>query len=336
VNRLPAERPLWRLTFLTDGRHRCHALIVVAHHVLADGLGGIATLLTLLDASASPPDPQPFPTRGPTRGEILRDAMTTRLASLYRLPRTLGRLPSAVTELGGRRAMSTSHRAPRCTLNRPISSHRRLATVRTPLEVALTTARRHGATLNDLLLVTVTGALAELLRSRGEVVSALVVSVPVSSRRGLDDRTGNHVGVQPVAVPTTGALPERLAAIAGTTRARPSRSERGSSAAVLSVAVRILTGLGLFGWFISRQRLINTFVTNLRGPTSPQYLMGARVVDLIPVSPIAGNVTVAFAALSYAGNLTVTVVADPAACPDLDLLTDALRRQLAEVGVIGG
>ena len=42
-----------------------------------------------------------------------------------------------------------------------------------------------------------------------------------------------------------------------------------------------------------------------------------------------GDVTVSFDALSYAGTLTVTAVADPDRVPDLPVLTAALRDQLA-------
>ena len=41
-----------------------------------------------------------------------------------------------------------------------------------------------------------------------------------------------------------------------------------------------------------------------------------------------GNVTVSFAVLSYAGSLTVTLVADPGTCPDLSELRDALEEEL--------
>jgi hypothetical protein len=49
---------------------------------------------------------------------------------------------------------------------------------------------------------------------------------------------------------------------------------------------------------------------------------------VIPVSPITGNVTVAFAVLSYAGTLVVTVIADPQRCPDLPVLVTHLQAQL--------
>ena len=102
----------------------------------------------------------------------------------------------------------------------------------------------------------------------------------------------------------------------------------GSSAALLGPVFRALAKAGAFGWFINRQRLINTFVSNLRGPEHRLTFFGAPVVDVIPVPMITGNITVAFAALSYAGRLVVTVVADPQLCPDLPDVATAVQREL--------
>jgi len=81
-------------------------------------------------------------------------------------------------------------------------------------------------------------------------------------------------------------------------------------------------------WFVDRQRLVTTFVTNLRGPDVRRSFLAAPITDVIPVSSISGNVTVAFAALSYAGTLVVTVVADPQRCPDLSVLVAQLQSEL--------
>ncbi len=43
---------------------------------------------------------------------------------------------------------------------------------------------------------------------------------------------------------------------------------------------------------------------------------------------ITGNVTIAFAVLSYAGTVTVTIILDPVRCPDLDFLAKGLREEL--------
>ncbi len=81
-------------------------------------------------------------------------------------------------------------------------------------------------------------------------------------------------------------------------------------------------------WFVNRQRLVNTFVSNLHGPEHRLSFLGAPVVDVIPVSGISGNITVGFVALSYAGTLTITAIADPDRCPDLNVLTEQIQREL--------
>jgi diacylglycerol O-acyltransferase len=81
-------------------------------------------------------------------------------------------------------------------------------------------------------------------------------------------------------------------------------------------------------WFLDYQHLITTFVTNLRGPEQPVTLLGARVREIVPVTTTTGNVPVVFGALSYAGVLIPTVVADPDICPELDALVTDLRAEL--------
>ncbi len=63
---LPWSRPLWSATFLTGLASGRVAIIVIFHHVLADGIGGLAVLASLVDgapgaASVPLPAPAPFP-----------------------------------------------------------------------------------------------------------------------------------------------------------------------------------------------------------------------------------------------------------------------------------
>ena len=69
---------------------------------------------------------------------------------------------------------------------------------------------------------------------------------------------------------------------------------------------------------------MNVFVTNVPGPAAPLELLGARIIDLVPITSPAGNVTVVFAALSYAGSLYFSATAD-AACEDFGVLAGAMR-----------
>ena len=58
------------------------------------------------------------------------------------------------------------------------------------------------------------------------------------------------------------------------------------------------------------------------------YFAGARVLEVFPVLPLIANVTIGVGALSYAGQLNITVVADRDAVPDLDTFIAAARSEL--------
>jgi WS/DGAT/MGAT family acyltransferase len=333
VDPLPRHRPLWRLTLILNDAGACHALVLVVHHVLADGIGGLAALDGLFDQAAVEA-PTSFPAPPPSHAELLRDVIVNRLHSLRSLPVAARQLPTAVAELRGGRAKRhpQHHTPPRSSLNQPISRRRQLATARANLIDTLATAHRHSATVNDVLLAAAAGALAAAARERGEFPDRLVISVPVSARRATTTaHLGNQVGVIPVAVSTTRDPLERLREIAVTTRTGRDSHRQGASAAVLGVGFQLLARIGVFPWFINHQRLVNTFLTNLHGPEEPLYFLDRKIVDIIAISPIAGNVTVAFAALSYAGILTITIIADPTTCPDLELLAAAYQQQLDDL-----
>jgi len=91
---------------------------------------------------------------------------------------------------------------------------------------------------------------------------------------------------------------------------------------------RLLAAVGFWGWFTNHQRLVHTFVTNVRGPAEPLAFASAPVEAVLPVPATTGNVSVSFAALSYAGTLWLTVLSDPDLVPDVAELTGALRREL--------
>ena len=202
------------------------------------------------------------------------------------------------------------------------------------------TAHRHEATVNDVLLVAVVDALRTVLAADGETVHSLTVSVPVSRRAATTAADlGNQVGAMPVSVPTDGMLVDRLSRVAATTRKRRP-SGRGSghgdvSKLWLQPVFWLLARLGVVQWFIRRQHLVNTFLTNVRGPTQRLALLSVPINAVTPLSPIAGNITVAFTAFSYAGTLSVTVVADGDRWPNADRIAGALHEALEELSRCG-
>ncbi|PWU47175.1 hypothetical protein DLE60_19280 [Micromonospora globispora] len=71
--------------------------------------------------------------------------------------------------------------------------------------------------------------------------------------------------------------------------------------------------------------MTNVIESNVVGWPEPIIVLGAPVLDVVPVSLLAGNLTLSFLALSYAGCLTITVCADADRHPDLPVLLAAMR-----------
>jgi diacylglycerol O-acyltransferase / wax synthase len=77
-------------------------------------------------------------------------------------------------------------------------------------------------------------------------------------------------------------------------------------------------------------RSISLSATDVAGPPTPLWLAGARLVEAVPIAPLVSGVPLAVAALSYAGELAVSINAD-AAVTDLFVLVEGTTRAFAEL-----
>jgi WS/DGAT/MGAT family acyltransferase len=329
IRRRPLDRtrPLWEIWFLTglpDGRVGC---FVRAHHAIADGVGGMATLADLLGRDR--PAPAATARAVASAPVLFLDNLRSRWQSLIGVaphaghPRaTLRALRDAWPSL---REIVAGEPAPRTSLNRPIGPRRTLAVVREDLDHVKKFAHAHAVTVNDVLLAAVAGGLRDLLWGRGEPVEdgALRAFVPVALGRARP--SGNRTGEMLVPLPVGVADPSsRLRLIAAETAVRR-RMSHPSGATLFPNAVVQKTFLKR----MARQRWANTYVANVPGPTEPLHIAGSPVLELYPLVPLIGNVTLGVGALSYAGQFNITVVADADACPDVDVFTEGLRASLA-------
>ena len=328
-HRLPPDRPLWAARWVTGLSDGSAAFVLVIHHALADGLGGLAVLAALGDGGAVSTAAPPFPLPPPSRRALLHDAWRERGRALRGAGAALATGLAGLRELG--LTSGLPRRAPVTSLNRPTGSRRELSTVTMPLEPVRDLAHASRSTVNDVLVTAIVGAFSALLRRSDEAPDELVVSVPISGRRTTTpDRLGNVTGVVPLTLPTTPDPRERLARTAAISRARRS-GHRASSAGPMGLAFRALGRLGLFQPFIDHQRLVNTFITNVRGPDQILTLGGHRIVEIIPVAVTPGNVAVTFDILSYAGQVGITIVSDPDLVPEYSVLAGLLSEELHDL-----
>jgi WS/DGAT/MGAT family acyltransferase len=229
------------------------------------------------------------------------------------------------------REVFTEQPAPRTSLNHPVGPDRRLATVRGRLDRTKQLAHRHQATVNDVVLAAVATGLRQLLAGRGEPIDRLVLRamVPISLHHEQPGQArGNQPGWMMVPLPLGEPDPlRRLARIAAETAARThtARPQTGSG------IFRFVAGQRAWYRHFPRQRSVNLVVTNVPGPPTPLYLAGARLLELFPVVPVMGNLTLVVAVLSYAGQLNLTAIADPDGCPDLEVFAQGMRSALDDL-----
>ena len=186
---LDKSRPLWEMWFLTGLPADRIGWFVRLHHVIADGIAGVAELGVLLDASpnsATPPAQPWVPTPRPSARALLFDNLERQIAKLRRALRAITRptaiLQSARAAMPALRELLAEEPGPRTSLNRVIGQERTLALLRSSLELVNEVAHMLDATVNDVLLTVIAGGLRGLLRSRGERIDGvtLPIYVPVS------------------------------------------------------------------------------------------------------------------------------------------------------------
>jgi WS/DGAT/MGAT family acyltransferase len=334
---LPMDRPLWTAAFVTGLAAGRVALVIVIQHALSDGVGGLAVLDALVDGAPAAAQ-RPFPVPPPSAGRLARDAAGSRLRGLAGLAAEArsaarARRVKAAAAAGSPPARRERvGRAAACSLLQVTGPRRRVAVVRASLDRLRDVAHAHGATVNDVLLTAVGGALGDTLEGRGEHVPGIVVSFPISQRHSAStEDLGNRLRVTRAVIPCAGGSLERLGRVAAVTRERKAGSASHSAGVAASAVVRALFLLGLYQRYLRRQRYLHTVVTDVHGPDEPRSFGGAPVVEVLPLAVGGGgNVTVTFAALSYAGTLAVSVTADPGRMPDLARTACALG---AELGV---
>jgi diacylglycerol O-acyltransferase / wax synthase len=334
--RLDPSRPLWEMWFLPglpDGRV---GLFMKLHHAIADGVAGIAALGAFVDLVPDPPgtsEPPPWtPAPMPSTRELAADNLGRHLQELRRaftrLDHPVDTARKARRGWPAVREAFTEARAPRTSLNRRVGWHRSFALVRSDLDLVKRIAHAHDAKVNDVLMAVLAGGLRELLLGRGERVDGLVLRafVPVSLHGEQPGQArGNLDGAMIVPLPV--GEPDdvrrlRLIAAETTLRKRKSRPQGGTlfrNVPIQRVALRLAP----------HQRVMNTYAANVPGPPVPLYFAGAPLLEVFPVVPIMGNVSVGVGALSYAGQFNITAVADRELCPDLEVFAEGMRRSLA-------
>jgi diacylglycerol O-acyltransferase / wax synthase len=332
--RLDPSRPLWEMWFLPGLPNGRVGLFMKVHHAIADGVAGVAALGAFVDLVPDPPrtSPPPWtPAPMPSTRELAADNLRRHLQELRRAFTSIDHPVDTVRQARrgwpALREAFTQAPAPRTSLNRRVGWHRRFALVRTDLDLVKRIAHAHGATVNDVLMAVLAGGLRALLLGRGERVDGLVLraAVPVSLHREQPGQArGNLDGMMVVPLPV--GEPDdtrRLELIAADTAQRKQKPRPPGGTLFRNIPIQ-----RAFLRLAARQRVMSTYAANVPGPPVPLYLAGAPLLEVFPVVPLLGNISVGVGALSYAGQFNLTAVADRETCPDLEVFVEGARRSL--------
>jgi diacylglycerol O-acyltransferase / wax synthase len=340
---LDPSRPLWEFTVVEglDGVEGlppgCFAIVSKIHHAAVDGVSGAELTAAIHDTEAdAATDGHIDEWRGerePGQWTLVSRAMSRNLAQPWRLTRTVGRTIPAVG-----RAMRAARRAgdsrpglggvPRTRFNGTVSPHRVVDGRSFDLDaIKLIRKRVPGATVNDVVLCIVGGALRSYLGAKDELpTEPLVAMAPISVRSGDEaGSAGNQVSAMLVPLRTDIADPvERLAAVYAGTQASKELTEAIGArlltdytqfvpAALAGLAARLSSRMGLANL---ANPMFNCVVTNVPGPQYPLYMNGSRVHDLYGLGPISDGMGLIHPVFSYCGRLTMAFTSDRDMMPD--------------------
>lgn len=313
-SQLPRDRPLWRMVVVHGVTAQQSAVILIVHHVVADGFGTIAQALELLEPrlpiQALAPGGGAGPRRSPGPLKTLL-ATTVGLAQLAADGRPKRRLPAADT-------------AQRC-----------FGTVRLPLAEVRRVAHQHRARVSDVLLTVVAGGLA---RSLDPAVlaehSMLRTSVPLMVREPDAAVEANVTAAVMIDLPLhCDSEVERLNQIASRSNRLRTGTRALASRFVMDAVGELLPPIGhawfartVYGW-----RYFHAIVSNMPGPQTRLTLAGLRIDPAFPILPLAPGAPLAIGALGWNDQLCLGLSVHPGLVPEIEVLQTAVLDAFQEL-----
>jgi len=203
-----------------------------------------------------------------------------------------------------------------------------------PLEEVKAVGKALGASVNDVLLTCVAGAIGRYLRDVGDDPAGkdIRAMVPVNLRP-LEQawQLGNRFGLAPLLVPVGIDNPiERLQIV----RSRMTAHKLGFQP-LLAYGILNVSGL-LNTW--AQQAVSSLFLdkttavmTNVPGPPVPLRLCGSTVRQNIAWVPSSGDVGVGVSIISYAGGVQFGLITDARLCPEPGRIIDRFAEEFEQL-----
>ena len=353
---LDMTKPLWQFQYIENYRGGS-ALVARVHHCIGDGIALVRVLLGMTDDSpqGSPAARRSRRRRKPLGGgfwlpEVVNEALWSvrratgkvvdgTVETLLDPARAAGMATQGVKAGGvlGRLALMPAD--PMTVFKGELGTAKRCAWSEIlPLDDVKVFSRSVGATINDVLLSGVTGALRRYLLKRGEAVTDgldLRAIVPVNLRPEHEiDRLGNRFGLVFLALPV--GLEDRAERL-GELKRRMDGIKRSTEAVV---TYGVLNALGTASASVESQAVrffgskATAVMTNVPGPRQELYLAGKAMRSMMFWVPQAAHLGLGVSVLSYAGQVRLGIATDVGLAPDPQSIIEAFQDEMATM--LGG
>lgn len=333
---LDQTKPLWQF-HLVDRFDGGSALIMRIHHCYADGIALVQVLLSMTDSDDKPhkaktlsntwlkDDGKAVDARMGAIGRYMKmgEDLLGKGMDLYRDPSIASVVAKEGADIARELAFALSlSDDPETVLRGRLGVRKRVAWAPPiPLEDVKAISRVFDATVNDILMACMAGALRSYMIDRGEVVDGLTIraTVPVNLRP-LEHakKLGNHFGLVFLDLPVGEPHPvQRLLRVTECmTQLKQSRQA--------IVAFGLLATIGMLPPAVQQlalelfSRKATTVATNVPGPQMPLYMAGVKIKEQMFWVPQTGSIGLGVSILSYNGNVHFGLIADAKLIPDPD------------------
>lgn len=349
------NRPLWDI-YIIEGLDRIpgipkgsFAMLHRVHHAAVDGASGAHAFVAMsdIDAKGTPAIAEPPPVEdlgdAPTSAETLSRAWSASMQSPVKFMNALMKMSPAIISAARKSIAEGGMTAgvPETRFNVPVGPHKMFDGTSVALaDVAAIRKKVPGATVNDVVLTTVGGALRKYLAKHKELPKdSLVAVAPINLRGkgGKASKPGNQVSAMSVPIRSDIADPlARLAAIRDYT-VEAKEAKAGVSARIMTDLSQHIPGatMAAVARLVTSERFAvrgtNLFISNVPGAQVPLYLAGAQLVTQHGMAPLANNMGLFVATPSYNGRIAFSIVSERAVMPDIAFFRQCIDESFADL-----
>ena len=342
---LDLKRPLWAFT-LIEGYEGGSVFFGRIHHCIGDGAALVRVLLSLADASAE----------GEWRAPAAAAGLPQEMAPLRPLSRAAARPGGAMRQEGGRRVRSPSDLLSLVVRGGELAGRfaavlAKLALMRTDDKTAFKgevgvgkavawsegislddvkfVKNTMGATVNDVLVAAMAGALRRYVEARGDDPEGKEIRamVPVDIRGPEDTKLTNRFALVYLPLPIGIADPiDRLFE----TKRHMDAIKQSPEALVTYQAIASLgvvsdkIAKGVRGYYADK---VSAVLTNVPGPPQKLYFAGKLLETIVFWVPQSGSIGVGISIFSYGGQVNIGLITDRGLAPDPDTIIAAFEAE---------